>query len=233
LFAKAGQFTLMPVGTLTIILQRVFYPFLAKFQNDNEKLYSLNLRYTKLTAMLVFPLFFALCIFSGPIVHVLLSDKWRALIPVMQISALAYIFYPLVNINMYIFQTKGDTSLFLKVEILVKVMGIVILFITLPFGIISICFGLLVQMLLQYIITSIMAYNKISKSVWPQFFMIFKLLFPVSLISGIVYFIISKMSNPFSQFTVGVSIYLLLCCTYFLITEKEELKPLLKFIKKK
>ena len=49
--------------------------------------------------------------------------------------------YPVHAINLNVLQVMGRSDLFLKLEIIKKIAGIIILCVTLPYGIIVMCFG--------------------------------------------------------------------------------------------
>ena len=47
--------------------------------------------------------------------------------------------YPIHAINLNLLQVKGRSNLFLKLEIVKKILGIIVLCITIPMGLIAMC----------------------------------------------------------------------------------------------
>ena len=53
--------------------------------------------------------------------------------------------YPIHSINLNLLQVKGRSDLFLKLEVMKKIIGIAILCATLPFGLVAMCAGQIVS----------------------------------------------------------------------------------------
>lgn len=154
LYSKSNQFTQMPCTVITGIFQRVAFPYYSSFQDNDKKLYDLNLQYTKIICLAVFPLFTYISAFSFPLVSMILSNKWIQVAPVISILSMSYMTMPLIVNNMTMFQVKNKTKLFFRVEFLTKIIGLIILFGTINYGITVIVAGICLQLLIQTILTS-------------------------------------------------------------------------------
>lgn len=168
LYVKSNQFTQMPSSVLTTVLQRVLFPFFSSHQKDNEKVYHLHLFYSKLCAMFLMPIFFLLAIFAEKLIPVVFSQNWASMSEVFMYLAIAYSFYPLIVQNMTLLQVKNKTSLFLNIEIGVKLLGLIILFFSLQFGLTGIVLGIAVHQFFQFLISSSVIQLVLSKSVFGQ-----------------------------------------------------------------
>lgn len=226
LYSKANQFTLFPISTLTTVMQRVAFPYLSSYQEDNDKLFSLNQKFTKLNLILIVPLFFAISALSEPIVKIVFSEAWIDLIPLIKILSIAFVFYPIIVNNMFLFQIKNQTKIFLKIEIITKITGILILLGTLKYGIIIMSFGLLVQQFLQLIITSIYCNRLLGKKLFSQL----KMILPHIVISFIIFLMtlygISWVDNRFLQFLIGGLLTGILYFIYYYYFMKNEIVAL-------
>lgn len=140
-YSRATHFADFPSSNITGIFQRVTFPVLSKIQDDKEKLRTGYLKFLDIATLVVFPLMVGLAALSKPFILLVLSDKWVDAILILQIICIAKMWYPVHAINLNILQVLGRSDLFLKLEIIKKIVGITILCITLPHGIIAMCFG--------------------------------------------------------------------------------------------
>lgn len=226
LYSKANQFTLFPISTLTTVMQRVAFPYLSSYQGDNDKLFTLNQKFTKLNLILIMPFFFMISALSEPIVKIVFSDAWIDLIPLMRILSIAFVFYPVIVNNMFLFQIKNKTQIYLRIEIITKITGILILFATLQYGIIIMSLGLVVQQFLQLVITSMYCNRLLEQQLFSQL----KMVGPHLLVSFLIFFItlygISFVDNRFSQFLIGGLLTAILYFVYYYFFMKNEIVAL-------
>lgn len=140
-YTRASHFAQFPSSNITGIFQRVTFPVLSKIQDDHEKLRSAYLKFLNMATLVVFPLMIGLAALAKPFILLVLTDKWVDAILILQIICFPMMWYPVHSINLNILQVMGRSDLFLKLEIIKKIVGIAILCITVPHGIIAMCFG--------------------------------------------------------------------------------------------
>ena len=229
LYTKSTQFTLYPSNIITNMFQRVMYPYLSNYQDDDNHLFKLNRQYYKVISMLFFPLFVGLGVLAEPFVRVLLSERWIAAVPLIRILAIAYLFFPFININMFVFQIKGKTSQFLLIEVLTKISGVIILILTLKFGVLIMCYGLLLQHIIQLTITSYYSDKAMNSRVFSQI----RSLLPIIIVSIgfsiITMFIIQLIRISIVQLVVGALVLLILYFGYYYYFMKRELKLIINY----
>ncbi|MEQ5679570.1 lipopolysaccharide biosynthesis protein [Providencia rettgeri] len=144
-FTQANQFIQTPATTMTAIIQRVTYPMLSSIQNDEQKLNSAYLLTLRLSAVVIFPILFGLGTIADPLIPELLGLEWKPAALLASILAKGLLLYPIHAINLNYLQVKGRSDLFLKLEIIKKVIITIILIITIPYGINAICIGIVIQ----------------------------------------------------------------------------------------
>ncbi len=232
IYTKSYQFTIFPVTVFTGIIQRVFFPYLVKYQADYDELYNHNNRYNKLIFIILLPVITIVILFSNFLIRFVLSDSWINMTIPFNILLVSTLFYPLIVMNMNVFQVIGKTSKFLFVEILTKVVGVSILIICYRYGLIGICFGILIQFMIQYIITSYF----VAKSLGKNFLKTLSILI-YFLLASIIYFI-SKYFLDFNEdgFWKFFIVFLFVCFTYsivFYILYKKQISNIYATIIKK
>lgn len=140
-YSRASHFGYFPSSNITGIFQRVTFPVLSKIQDDHEKLRIAYLKFLNMATLVIFPLMIGLVALAKPFILLVLTDKWVDVILILQIISIAYMWYPVHAINLNILQVLGRSDLFLKLEIIKKIVGITVLVITVPHGIIALCYG--------------------------------------------------------------------------------------------
>lgn len=131
----------MPSSTLTGVLQQVSFPVLSQIQEDNARLGNSYRRMLRFTVFVVFPIMVGMAALAHPLVISLVTDKWAQCVPYLQVICFSSMWYPVHAINLNLLQVKGRSDLFLRLEIIKKIIITVAIFICVPFGIMGICIG--------------------------------------------------------------------------------------------
>ena len=232
-YSKAKDFSSYPSSSITGIIQRVTYPVLSEIQNNEERLQNNYRKLLRLSAFIIFPLMIGLAAVADPLIRILLTDKWEGSILLLQILCFSMMWYPIHAINLNLLQVKGRSDLFLKLEIYKKIITTIILFSTLPFGIIALCIG---QVANSLIALSINTYYT-GKLIKVGFLVQMKDVFPTLLTCGIMFggvcitnlFFESNIFKLIVGILFGAVIFIAL--SYF--RKSKELKELINIIKKK
>lgn len=179
-FTQADQLTSVPAMTMTAVIQRVTYPLLSNIQDDLKRLDAAYLLSLRLAAIVIFPLMFGLSAVAELLVNLLLGDIWAQAGYLAFILSFGLMLYPVHAINLNVLNVKGRSDLFLRLEIIKKVLITVVLFITVPHGIIAMCIGMVVQSYLSLAINAYYTGKLTSISMREQFVS----LFPIWLVAG-------------------------------------------------
>lgn len=126
-------------------LQRVMFPILSHFQEDDEQLIRYYRQYISMVSLCIFFLCALIAALGRPLVLCLLTDKWEGCIIYLQLAAFALMFDHLNIINHTLLLAKGRSDLFLKLELIKKPIYIAILFSAIPFGVIGICIAKIIS----------------------------------------------------------------------------------------
>ena len=231
-YTRAHQFTDFPSSNLTGIIQRVTYPVLCSIQSEDDRLANVYRKFLRISAFVIFPLMMGLAAVAEPLVLTLLKEQWLFTATLLSIICFSMMWYPIHAINLNLLQVKGRSDLFLKLEIYKKIIGVIILCITIPMGLIAMCIGSFITSMLALIINTYYTGKLISVGYFRQM----RDLMPTFLLSVsmcvIVYIAINSLSaHPLLQLIVGIIIgilYYTLSAHLFKFTEFKELLQLLK-----
>lgn len=153
-YTRAQHFAEFPSSNLTGIMQRVTYPVLCSIQEDDKRLEKVYRKFLKLSAFVVFPLMLGLSAVAHPFIWVTIGYQWEFCAVLLQILCFSMMWYPIHAINLNLLQVKGRSDLFLRLEIIKKILGISVLCITAPFGLIWMCYGQIFNSLVALVINT-------------------------------------------------------------------------------
>lgn len=191
-YNRACGYAAMPSQNLTGVIQSVTFPVLSKMQHDDEQLARNYRKILKATAFIVFPLMLMLSALARPLVLVMITSKWEPCIILLQLLCFSMMWYPIHAINLNLLQVKGRSDLFLRLEIIKKVVGVFIMAFTLPHGLVVFCCGTIVSSMFSLIINTYYTGKLISLGYFRQM----RDLLPVFLL-GMVMFVSVYITNSF------------------------------------
>ena len=223
-FNQAETMRLFPVNQISAVVGKVTYPLFSKIDNDValKSVYRITM---KLILLCVVPIMLSLILVAEEGFRFVFGEKWLPAVPYFQILSLASIIRPISTYNLNILKVKGRSDLFLKVEIIKKVLGVIILLIGLQFQVIGLVISLTIFSFLSLLINMYYSGVLISYSIYEQ------IKDTIHLYTiGIVIYLILYMLKTYSQsyfnhdfviiITFGsIFISLFLCITFFLDKE--------------
>lgn len=203
-YSKAEQISLTPSTNVVGILSRVAYPILSDLQDDCERFKSAYTKFLKLSCFAIFPLMTGLCALANPAINLLFGEKWMGAALFLQILCVGYMFEPVSEINLKVLYVKGRSDLVLKLEIIKKIIAVLILVASIPFGIVGICAGRAFYCVLGTFLN--MAYTRrfVGISIYEQVKMFFPYLVLSLFMGALVYFVSQLDAHCFVRTLVGV-----------------------------
>ena len=72
---------------------------------------------------------------ADPLISIILTEEWLPCVPFLQIMCVAYAMWPIHIANLQAINALGRSDIFLKLEIVKKVLGLLVLAVSIPFGI--------------------------------------------------------------------------------------------------
>ena len=214
-FNRGQQFPQVIATNLDGSIQSVMLPTLSSHNDDLTEVIRITRRSISMSAFLLMPCMFGLAAVAKPLVQVLLTDKWLPCVPFLQLGCISYAIYPIQTANLTGINALGRSDVFLKLEIIKKIIIIINIIITIPLGIFAMAIG---QVISGFISSFINAYpNK--KLMNYSYFEQIKDLMP-SLLCSIVMSVCvwSLHFIPMSvgvlllvQIVLGIFVYIILC----------------------
>ena len=153
-YTRADQFQALPSSNLQTIIGRVSFPILSGIQDDKIQLKSNYKKLIRMTMLITFMLMFGLAVIAKPLVLTLIGEKWSPCVVYLQMLCFVGMLYPLHALNLNMLKVEGRSDLFLRLEIIKKIIAIPAIIIGILFGIKIMILGMIVNSLIAYYINS-------------------------------------------------------------------------------
>lgn len=191
-YTRANQFKQLPSQTLTVIISRVTYPVLSNMQDNLPRLKTNYQKLIKATMLLTFVLMLGMAAVAEPLIITLIGEQWRPSVVYLQLLCFVGMMYPLHALNLNILQVLGRSDLFLKLEIIKKIIAVPVILLGIFLGIEAMIMGMIVNTFIAYYLNSYWSGSFIKYTILEQIRDIFPS-FGVALISALMVFLLGWM----------------------------------------
>ena len=162
-----------------------------------------------------------MCLLAGvayPLVELLIGEKWRFAATLIIPLSFTMMWWPIHAINLNLLQVKGRSDLFLKLEIIKKTIGVTVLVLSIPFGLLFMCYAGIVTSLLCLIINTYYTGKLIQVGFLMQMKDLSSVLFTSLSIFAIAYCVTQYISSILLQLIIGcvLSVSFFVSVVYFL-----------------
>lgn len=167
-YTRAKQFGALFSRNLTSVIQRVTYPVLSNIQDDRERMVSAYRRIIKTTMYVTAIGLFFIGAISEPLIYCLIGPKWHEASTYLPFICIAATLYPLNAINLNMLQVQGRSDLFLGLEIVKKVIGIIPLAVCIFYGVMPMLYVNLITSCICYLLNSYFPGKLLGYNSWIQ-----------------------------------------------------------------
>lgn len=140
-YNRGQQFPQVIVANINGSIQSVMLPALSAHQDNKKRVKDMMRRSIVTSSFFIFPMMIGMAVVAEPLVKIVLTDKWLSAVPFLQIFCFSYALMPIHTANLQAINAMGRSDIFLRLEIIKKIVGIIILAISLPFGVYVIALG--------------------------------------------------------------------------------------------
>ena len=213
-YNQGDKFPKLIITNINTSIDSVLLPTMSNEQDNHVRVKDMTRRAIKISTYIMAPLMIGLAFCARPIVQLVLTDKWLPCVPYLQIFCVSYLFWPIHTANLNAIKAMGRSDLFLKLEIIKKIIGMILLIITMNISVMAMAYSLLISGLISQVINSwpnryLLKYSYIDqiKDILPNIVM-------ALIMGGFVYFIsylnLSNLVSLILQIALGGIIYLVL-----------------------
>ena len=211
-YNRGENFPKTIVNNIDSSIQTVMFSTFSANQDNKKMVKAMVKRTITSSSFLIFPAMIGLAVGAESLVKIILTEKWLASVPFLQIFCISYAMTPIQNVNIQAISAIGRSDIILKIQIIVKVISFIILFISIPFGIYVIAFGTVISEFISMIVHIYPIKKLLDYSYYEQLKDIFPSLL-MSILMGAIVNIFNFVNIPAWQILViqifaGIIIYI-------------------------
>ncbi len=148
---KYPQFFVTNINTS---IDSVLLPAMSAEQDNKERIMLMTRRSVKISTYIMMPLMVGLAVVAKSVVVLLLTEKWLPCVMFLRIFCFSFAFYPIHTANLNAIKALGRSDLFLKLEIVKKIVGIVAILSTMWISVEAMAYSVLVTTIINQIINA-------------------------------------------------------------------------------
>lgn len=142
-FNKGKQFPSLLDSNINSSIDSILLPTMSKEQDDVEAVKRITRRSIKTSTFIMAPLLIGLAACGDTLITLILTEKWLGCVPFMWVFCTTYLFTPMFTANYNAYKALGRSDIYLKVSMSSKPIGLLILLVTMPFGVMAIACGMI------------------------------------------------------------------------------------------
>ena len=167
-YTRAKGFSQLFSTNITSVVQRVTYPVLSNIQDEPTRMKDAYRRIIKTTMFITATGMFFLGAISEPLLYCLIGPQWHDAAIYLPLICITGSTYPLQAINLNMLQVQGRSDLFLKLEIIKKVIALLPLFIGACVGILPMLYTNIITCVISFFLNSHFSGKFLNYTSWMQ-----------------------------------------------------------------
>lgn len=126
-YTRGQQFPILIAESVEGTIASVMFPTFSSMQDNKARLKQTMRRAISSSSFLLSPLMVGLAVVAEPLIRILLGEKWMPCVPYLQLTSVAYLFWPMQGSNLAGLRAIGRSDLILKLGIIKRVVGVSLL----------------------------------------------------------------------------------------------------------
>lgn len=144
-YNQGQKFPQLLVTNINTAIDSVMLPAMSRVQDERQVLKGIVRNSISFASLIMWPLMIGLLTVSKNLIILLLTEKWLPCLPFMWLACLQYALEPVQTTNLQAIKAIGRSDITLKMEIVKKGYGILILLVTMKYGVYAIALGAVSQ----------------------------------------------------------------------------------------
>lgn len=153
-YNRGQQVPNLVVVNINSSIDSILLPVMAQEQDDVEKIRAMCRRSMVISTYVMAPLMMGVVFCAEPLVSLVFTDKWLPCVPYLRIFCITYMFWPLHTANLNAIKAMGRSDLFLRLEIIKNVIGVILLLATMNVSVMAMAYSMLVNSVASQIVNS-------------------------------------------------------------------------------
>jgi len=153
-YNQGRQFPNLIVSNINSSIDSVLFPVMSAEQDNKDRVRAMTRRAIKTSTYIMMPMMMGLAVCAEPLVELILTEKWLPCVPFMRVFCFTFAFYPIHTANLNAIKAMGRSDLFLKLEIIKKIVGLTVLLIVMWHGVLVMACSLMFTTFISQLINS-------------------------------------------------------------------------------
>lgn len=134
-YSKGKQFPELFVTNINSAIGSVLFPAMVLIQDDKQRLKESIRKSITISSFVMLPLMAGLFVVADDVVTILLTDSWSFCVPYLRIACIYLSTYPINTANLQALNAIGRSDYYLKLELMKRSLGIILIIITMNYGV--------------------------------------------------------------------------------------------------
>ncbi len=206
-YIKADQLGLFPSKYLNNIFSRVSFTILSGIQEDKIKFRETYRQILRSMMLVTFIVMMGIAAIAKPLIIVLIGNKWLPVVIYMQMLCVVGIFFPLNSLNVNILLIYGRSDIYLKLEIVKKIIILPIIVTGIYLGIEVMIAGMIIHAIISYYLNIHFSGKFIDYSFYMQIRDILPSFLVALAVSSSIFFVEKSVTvSPFVLLIISIAI---------------------------
>jgi O-antigen/teichoic acid export membrane protein len=153
-FNRGKQFPALIVTNINGSIRSVMFPVLSSQQDNRPRVKDMVRRSIVTSSFILLPMMVGLAVVAESLVRILLTEKWLPCVPFLQIFCASYALWPIHTANLQAINALGRSDIFLKLEVIKMALGLVVLGVTVFYGVYAMALGVVFSELISTFINA-------------------------------------------------------------------------------
>ena len=211
-YNKSEQLTYFLMGNVNSAINSVMLPALSKKQDSIDELRLMMRKAIRVGVYCIAPMLLGFSACADSFIKIVLTEKWMPCVPYIRLFCITYIFYPVASTNISAYKAIGKSDFYLKIDIIQKIVGFVVLLCSMWFGPLIMAYSLLIVSIVNFFVRG--HYNRVlfNYMIKQQISDLCLNALPAVLMFGLVYTLnflpLGSWVTLIVQIAVGIAFYL-------------------------
>lgn len=153
-FNQGQKFPMVIVSNINVSIDSILLPTMSSVQDNRQRIHDMTRRAIQTSIFIMAPLMMILAFSANTVVSLMLTDKWLPCVPFLCIFCIDYMFWPVHTANLNAINAMGRSDIFLKLEIVKKILAVVVLCFTMRYSVFAMALGVLFTGICSQVINS-------------------------------------------------------------------------------
>lgn len=161
-YSKGNQFPDLISTNIDTAINTALFPAMSKNQDSSERVKQMARKTNSFTSYIMSPILIGFMAIATPFIRILLTDKWLPCVPYLRIACIILLFRSPQSAIIQAVKAVGKSDQLLKFDIPVRVFAIIVLIISLRYGVLIFAMSEIVTTIFGMVLYMIMAKKSVN-----------------------------------------------------------------------